>query len=1012
MAFFFSPKSIFSNKNTKKNKVDIQTGGRTSLTKDVFKNVNDYVSPKQVNDERLDSVKNNTNGNGLSNPIPENNGGRSNDFNNIFNSNNIMDNENYYYDLEKRFSRFTNNNNNTIPSFMNNGNNGQNNNSFSSNSNSLKNFGNSGMLGGFGGGLGGMNNSTNSGLNNNTNRNNFNFGNSSNSLNGLNRMANTSGINNNPYGSFGSLNTNSNTNTTSNNTINRNFSSGGMGNSFGGGMNRLGGMNMNNSTFGSGLGSSFGNGMGSSNMNSGGFGGGLGGYGGGFNSGMNGMNNKINEGKLPPRRSYFDNNDDFDFDDDDDDDDDDYDKYNKYDKYYDDDDDDDDDDYDYDDRNGYGYYKNNYGLNKNSSSNSGNRYDSFSFNDRNPYKNNTKGQSSMSNDFYINDDEMKDKYNKTISQNNSEDLRKRVMDEYNSLQDYIKNAESKKQNSTNKNNSEFNDFLKDRVKNRDKSLNEMEKLRNRILDEYKYLQKNNNNKLVPTNNNNINNKPIDFSQYMVNEMNEGNEKIQRELNNIKMMEEEYFYSPVMLFTSAVPQEVFDNNYIKVRKPNYLEPERNITNGDLVMIVKNHPYLESLDISNCDNIDDFSPLNILGNLKELNLNNCDYFTSLDSIANCENLEVLNVGNTKVKNLTAIKNFKKLKIFNCCCNNILNINGIENCPDLMELSLWGCVTLDNINPVESLKNLRLLDIDYTSLTDLLPVSSCNKMEFLFMDNCIRLTDIYPLAALKGLKCLLIDGSTMLSVNQMETFSELDNLEYLTLKYRRINTLKYFSKMTKMKELILEGCNVSDLSPIENLVNLTKLDITGNSALRTLDPIYKMVNLKGLVAGGGGAAGKIGGKEAKGAVSTMNLSDINVVKNLTKLDNIDLNSNFKLKSIRPLEACKDMEEVYLQNCTQLEDVEVLGKLRKITKLNLTSCPRIRDLYFIRHLHELIELQYNGTSVDTPSLASILKAPNLQMLKGNNADLISKAMLVSEKKKSKLQKSLKKYFTVNSEG
>ncbi len=341
--------------------------------------------------------------------------------------------------------------------------------------------------------------------------------------------------------------------------------------------------------------------------------------------------------------------------------------------------------------------------------------------------------------------------------------------------------------------------------------------------------------------------------------------------------------------------------------------------------------------------------------------------------------------------------------------MNTNGVENCEDLVELNLWGCVTLDNISSVENLKKLRLLDIDYTSLTDLLPISSCSRMEFLFMDNCIRLTDIYPLAALKDLKCLLIDGSTMLSVNQMETFGELTNLEYLTLKYRRINTLKYFSKMTKMKELILEGCNISDLSPIEDLVNLTKLDVTGNSALRTLDPIYKMVNLKGLIAGGAGAAGKIGGKEEKGAISTMNLSEINVVKNLTKLDNIDLNSNFKLKSIKPLEVCVDMEEVYLQNCTQLEDVEILGTLKKITKLNLTSCPRIRDLYFIRNLHELLELQYNGTTVDTPSIASILKAPSLQMLKGNNADLISKSMLVSEKKKSKLQKSLKKYFSID---
>lgn len=470
----------------------------------------------------------------------------------------------------------------------------------------------------------------------------------------------------------------------------------------------------------------------------------------------------------------------------------------------------------------------------------------------------------------------------------------------------------------------------------------------------------------------------------------------------------YCYSRTLIYTSLLPKECYDERYRKININRYLEPNREITNDDLRTIVRNNPYLESLDISDCDNIDDFSPLNKLSNLFELSVNNCNNFANLRSIAGCKNLEVLNIGNTKVKNLDGIANFKKLKIFNCSCNSIFNLNTIENCENLVELILWGSFSLNDISAMDSLVNLRLVDIDYTSVEDLFPLAKCSNLEFLFMDNCVRLSDTYTLSALKNLRCLLIDGSSIFLEDQLESISGLVNLEYLTMKFRRINTLKYFSRLNKMKELILEGCNISDLSPIENMVDMKKLDITGNSQVRDLSPIYKMKSLKKLICGGGGSAGKIGGKSASGAVSNMSIDNINVVENLSKLEEINFSYNPRLKDITPMRVCEKVEEIYLQYCTQLEDVSVLGNLKTITKLDLTSCPRIKDLYFLRNLTNLLELQYNGTVVSTPGLATILRAGDMYLLKGNDAELLSKATLASGKKKSKLQKSLRKYFSV----
>ncbi|MDR1498996.1 MAG: leucine-rich repeat protein, partial [Rickettsiales bacterium] len=146
--------------------------------------------------------------------------------------------------------------------------------------------------------------------------------------------------------------------------------------------------------------------------------------------------------------------------------------------------------------------------------------------------------------------------------------------------------------------------------------------------------------------------------------------------------------------------------------------------------------------------------------------------------------------------------------------------------------------------------------------------------------------------------------------------------------------------------------------------------------------------------------------GAMSSMNIEDISVVRNMTKLKEINLSVNPRLKDISIISVCEKMEEVSFQNCTQLEDVSVLGNLKELKKINLNSCPKIRDLYFLRNLPKIEELKYNGTIVYTPGLITILKLANgIDKIEGNDSDMMSKTTLVSGKKKNKLQKAIKKY-------
>ena len=510
--------------------------------------------------------------------------------------------------------------------------------------------------------------------------------------------------------------------------------------------------------------------------------------------------------------------------------------------------------------------------------------------------------------------------------------------------------------------------------------------------------------------NSVMSKNKESSDFLQSLMNVEEKELPQNVDNTEEKKEEVecIYSSVIDFTSSVPIESFDGDgYEKIRADKCVFLDSHITENDLIELYKNNKDIESLDISNCDNLVDFSIISKFENLKELNVNNCDNFDNIECLQGCKNLRVLNIGNTKVRNIDNIGIFPELRIFNCSCNSITNIKNIHKCEKLVELNLWGCVSVGDLNGLENLYNLRSLDVDSTSITDLFPLVNCKNIEFLFMDNCTKLTDLYSLSSLSNLKCLLADSKNMLTDSQLEVFEDLVNLEYITLNSRRIHSLYSFRKLTKMKELNLQGCNVTDLSPIENLTELTKLDVTANSALKDLSPLFKMTKLKKLIAGGGGvAAGKVG--NLKGAASsTMAIEDISVVKNFTKLKEINLNSNIRLKDISAMSVCEKMEEVYLQKCTQLEDVSVLGNLKNIVKINISSCPRIKELYFLRNLPNLLELLYDGTIVHTPGLTTILKKANgIYLLKGNDADILSQAMLGSGKKKAKLMKAFKSYF------
>lgn len=124
-------------------------------------------------------------------------------------------------------------------------------------------------------------------------------------------------------------------------------------------------------------------------------------------------------------------------------------------------------------------------------------------------------------------------------------------------------------------------------------------------------------------------------------------------------------------------------------------------------------------------------------------------------------------------------------------------IKNAKDSNSSELWITYPGANfdITPVGGLSNLKILGIHgYASeLTDISPISGLVSLEELYIADHKTLSDITPIQNLKKLKKLYLDGNNITDVSPL---GGLINLS---------------------EKLLLYGNNISDVSPLAGLVNL---------------------------------------------------------------------------------------------------------------------------------------------------------------------------------------------------
>ena len=428
------------------------------------------------------------------------------------------------------------------------------------------------------------------------------------------------------------------------------------------------------------------------------------------------------------------------------------------------------------------------------------------------------------------------------------------------------------------------------------------------------------------------------------------------------------------------------------------------------------------------------------------------TTLAGVENCENLNSLSIYYGQQKDystISTLENLEKLKIAgdSKSYSNIINI--LSSIVNLKELSLVDMNIVD-LKDLAKMKNLETLDLTQNSINDLSEISKLSKLTYLSLAYN-KVENILPLSENKNLtylnllnnenidsnrmnyndadliklneigKILEKDGGQILldsdklflfnnyitldlsnqNLENIECLSGQINLEKLNLNNNNLTfedseSLEIIKSMTKLKDLRLNNNKLSDISFINDLSNLTLLDICGNENninLKDIENVISNINIRVTEE-----QIKTLKNCNKDLITTLNFSDSSFVtlpdlSEFTKLKSLSLINCLGIENFDSLSNYVSLQKLYLNNCNMHNRMINYSNLTNLTYLDLQNnylwTEDLQNLIGLKNNKNLTIIFKNNSIIDASSLLSLDSSTKINLMNNINLSNESKTLL-----------------------
>lgn len=215
---------------------------------------------------------------------------------------------------------------------------------------------------------------------------------------------------------------------------------------------------------------------------------------------------------------------------------------------------------------------------------------------------------------------------------------------------------------------------------------------------------------------------------------------------------------------------------------------------------------------------------------------------------------------------------------------------------------------------------------------------------LDNEYKLNNIYLIEYFTEVEELNIQNNNIKDISPLKN---LKNLKKLDITYNPIDNIDVLSNLTNLEELRLNQNSLKDLKPLDNLKNLKYLSISENNKETKID-ISSMANFKNL----------------KMLFLGVNPKNICVLNSLTQLEHLVIQSR-EIIDISCLDKLINLKNLELYS-NSIENIDVLKNYKKlkILKIEDTQIKNLDALKDLENLHT-VYVKRNSKLEDTSAIS-----------------------------------------------
>jgi len=190
-------------------------------------------------------------------------------------------------------------------------------------------------------------------------------------------------------------------------------------------------------------------------------------------------------------------------------------------------------------------------------------------------------------------------------------------------------------------------------------------------------------------------------------------------------------------------------------------------------------------------------------------------NLEPLSELSDLTYLNISNTSVDDISALRNANKLKVLQANSTLIEDLSSLKYCITLEELEIAN-TNVSDLQVLQALHNLKKLDISNTMVSRLQNLKNCTSLTNISLSGC-KISNIVPLQDLTQLTSVDVSKT---SIRDLTPLSQLKDLQSLNISGTAVINLEPLSQLENLTELYCSNTNINDLTPLKNNRKLGKI------------------------------------------------------------------------------------------------------------------------------------------------------------------------------------------------